>query len=966
MNFIKIRIKKRIASLFAFFLCMAFLTEVKATHIRAGEIIARRIDNLALTFEFTFIGYRDTESGIQFGNGIFDFGDGTFREADFRITEIQIAPNIVRAEFRVVHTYQAPSAYTASYQEDFRNAGIANMANSVNTAFYVETQIVIDPLIGINNTPVLTVPPIDDGLSGVRFVHNPGAFDEDGDSLVFKLVMPKQARDVIVTDYRFPDDPSFYVNVPFIEGNEAMNDQPTFEIDEITGTLTWDAPGDFLNLSGSDCPEGATNCAEYNIAFVVEEWRTILGTPVRLGFVTRDMQIIITDGDNERPELEVPDPICVEAGELVEETIFGTDPDGHQVRLEAFGGPFEVLSPASVVPDPPLFQTPPAELDFSWGTVCGHVRENPYTVQFKVTDDPVNQFGEKVGPSLVEFGSWEITVVGPAPTGLAADPGSARAIELNWDNYSCPNAQTIQIWRRVGDFGFVADECLVGIPENSGYQLVDEVAAITSSYLDDNRGAGLAPGAKYCYRLVAKFPLPEGGTSYASEEICLTLEADSPVITNVDVNRTGEDGEIIVRWTPPYEINEGQFPPPYQYELFRSQGLNFSGTPELIASNLTDTSFIDTGLNTLIRGYSYRIALFDGGGSFVDSSAAASSVRLELSPSINSIELDWSADVPWSNNIQDYSYHYIFRDNVMSDASEIVLIDSVRIAGGGFSYFDDGSFNGVALDEDTEYCYYVTTFGAYDNSPLIPEPLINRSQILCAQPSDIIPPCTPLSIRLNDNFDCDSRLLGASCTLNSFENNLAWEADPAEGCDDDIESFNIYFSPTGLEEDYAVVANVVDQFFIHDNLSSFKGCYRISAVDRSGNESELTEEVCADNCPNFNLPNVFTPNSDGKNDLFTPFFSNPSSPISGFDNSNCPRFVEQVVLTVFDRNGKTIYDYDSAEDSEAGILINWNGKTNDGRDLPAGVYFYSAEVQYDVLASSEDQVTLNGWVQILR
>ena len=960
----KIRIRKRITSLFALLISLVTLSELHATHIRAGEVIARRTNTTSLTYEFTFVGYRDTESGIQFGNGVFDFGDGTIREADFLIVETPIAPNIVRAEFRVIHTYQAPSAYTVSYREDFRNAGIANMANSVNTAFYVETQIVIDPLIGINNTPVLTVPPIDDGLTGVRFVHNPGAFDEDGDSLVFRLVEPKQARDVIVTDYRFPTDPSFYTS--FAMGNEGQNDIPTFVIDEISGTLTWDAPGDFLNLSGSDCPEGATNCAEYNIAFVVEEWRNILGTPVRLGFVTRDMQIIITDGDNERPELEVPDPVCVEAGMVVMDQITGTDPDGHQVRLEAFGGPFEVDEPATFTPNPPIFQTPPAMLDFEWGTVCGHVRTAPYEVQFKITDDPVNQFGEKIGPSLVEFGTWEITVVGPAPTGLGTVAGSARSINLSWDNYSCVNAQTMQIWRRVGDFGFVADECQVGIPENSGYELVDEVPINTTNYLDDNSGRGLAPGAKYCYRLVAKFPLPGGGTSYASEEACLTLEADAPIITHVDVNRTGEDGEILVRWTPPYQINPGQFPPPYRYDLYRSQNLNFSGARELVQSNLADTFFVDTGLNTRIRGYSYQVALFDNTGLMVDSSASASSVRLELAPSVNAIGMDWFADVPWSNNIQEYPYHYIFRDNVVGDASELVLIDSVQVAGGGFTYFDDGSFNGETLDEDIEYCYYITAFGAYDNSPLLPQPLINKSQVQCAQPSDIIPPCTPLTVRLNENFDCENRLLGASCTFSSFENNLAWETDPADICDDDIESFNIYYSATGLEQDYVVVANVVDQFFIHDNLTSFKGCYRISAVDRSGNESGLTEEVCADNCPNFDLPNVFTPNDDGKNDLFTPLFSNPASPINGFDNSDCPRFIKEVVLTVFDRNGKSVFEYNSSDNSEAGILINWNGKTEDGRDLPSGVYFYSAEVQYDVLAVTEDRATLSGWVQILR
>ena len=46
---------------------LVLIHEVSATHIRAGEIIARRIDNLTFTYEFIFIGYRDTDSGIEFG-----------------------------------------------------------------------------------------------------------------------------------------------------------------------------------------------------------------------------------------------------------------------------------------------------------------------------------------------------------------------------------------------------------------------------------------------------------------------------------------------------------------------------------------------------------------------------------------------------------------------------------------------------------------------------------------------------------------------------------------------------------------------------------------------------------------------------------------------------------------------------------------------------------------------------------
>ena len=948
-----------------------FLASIKATHIRAGEIVARRVDITARAFEFVFVGYRDTDSGIEFGGGTFDFGDGTTQTGGFQIRETPIGNNLVRAEFILPHTYGAPGTFVVSYREEFRNNDIANMDRSLDMAFYVETVINIDPIFGVNNTPILTVPPIDDGKNGVRFVHNPGAFDPDGrDSLSYSLVVPQQAEDVEVLNYRAPNNTEFYTN--FVQGNEQANGPPLFSIDEITGDLVIDAPGDFFNLSGDQCPEGSENCAEYNVAFKVTEWRQIAGTWREMGSVTRDMQIIITDGDNEKPELEIPDDICVEAGTVINETIIGTDPDGHNVRLEAFGGPFLIESPATfspgaIPPDLPDFQPTPGTLEFNWNTVCGHVQEQPYTVQFKVSDDPFELVGSdlvKVGPTLVEFGTWEITVVGPAPEGLGVTAASGRSLNLDWLNYQCPNADSIQVWRRVGDFPFAADECLVGIPENSGYELIGGVDIDETSFLDDNFGADLAPGAKYCYRLVAVYPLPNGGTSYASEEVCFTLLADAPVITNVDIIETAPAGSIEVRWTSPLEVDRTQFPPPYSYDVYRAPNFNFSSDVELVRAGVTDTFLVDSGIDTDGTVYSYRVALGDAAGNFVDSSAVASSVRLELEPGLNAIGMTWNAIVPWSNNLPEYPTHYIYRDNVAANPDQLVLIDSVEVGVDGFFYFDDGRFNADSLDDQTEYCYFVTTRGGYDN-PILPEPLINNSQIQCGQPSDIVPPCTPQNVVLNDDLDCESRIAQQSCAFNTFRNEIAWIADPADGCDDDIVSYNVYFSGSGLEEDYEVIASVEETSFSHDNLPSFKGCYRISAVDRSGNESEPTEEVCVDNCPNFVLPNVFTPNGDGKNDLFTPLFSNPANPITGFDDANCPRFIEEVQFNVFDRNGKTIFSYNS-NDSEAGVLINWNGKSDAGRDLPAGVYFYSAELNLDVLLTSNDNQRLNGWVQILR
>ena len=59
--------------LLSIFSIYSFISQ--ATHIRAGEVIARRVSNL--TYEFTFTGYRDIE-GVPFGQGAFDFGDGDF------------------------------------------------------------------------------------------------------------------------------------------------------------------------------------------------------------------------------------------------------------------------------------------------------------------------------------------------------------------------------------------------------------------------------------------------------------------------------------------------------------------------------------------------------------------------------------------------------------------------------------------------------------------------------------------------------------------------------------------------------------------------------------------------------------------------------------------------------------------------------------------------------------------------
>ena len=945
--------------LVAFFLIHFFCLEaVNASHIRAGEVIARRISNLTFEYEFTFIGYRDTDTGIDFGGGNFDFGDGTVISGDFDVLETQITANIVRAEFTLVHTYQAPNSYIVSYSEDNRNGGISNMENSLNTPFYTETLIIIDPFFGVNNTPVLTVPPIDEGIPGARFIHNAGAFDIDGDSLAYYLVIPKMEKNSEVVLYRPLNHPEFYAN--FGQGSEELT-PPTLDLDAAYGDLVWDAPGDIFNLESSDCPNGVSECAEYNVAFRIEEWRQIGGKWYRLGYVTRDMQIIVYEGDNEKPELEIPNPICVTAGDQVLQAIVGRDSDGHQVKIEAFGGPFEINSPATYESPnslPATFQDTPGILNFEWNTFCGHIRERAYEVQFKVADNPIES-NIKVGPTLTEFGTWEITIVGPAPQGLALVPKSGRSIELAWDNYVCSNANEIEIWRRVGDFGLRIDDCEVGMPPYSGYSLIAKIPASETTFIDER----LAPGANYCYRIVAQFPNPGRGTSYISKEVCLTLETDAPVITHVDVLETSEDGRIKIDWTPPYEIDATTFPSPYAYSLYRAAGF-YLNDEVLVAEKISDTLFVDQlNLNTTGYAYAYRIALFDANNVFVDSSAVASSVQLNANPLLSAVELSWQANVPWSNNILAYPYHYIYRDRVnTSDPDLMILIDSVKISENGFEYLDDGRFNNTVLDDELIYCYALTTYGGYDN-PILPTPLVNNSQVVCAQPNDNIAPCAPLGVSVSNPYDCESGNDTADCLEMTYENMISWVVNESIQCDDDVIYFRVYFSPTSLEQDFYLLDSTIETSYQHLILNSFKGCYRITAVDRSLNESDFSNTSCIDNCPQFKLPNAFSPNGDGFNDTFTPLYNTGKSNL-GFENSNCPRFILGVSFKVFDRTGKEVFDLQY--EKEPSIFIHWDGKNNAGSPLAAGVYFYVSEVTFDVLPSGQQQKTYKGWIQLLK
>ncbi|HSI90629.1 MAG TPA: hypothetical protein VK927_05895, partial [Adhaeribacter sp.] len=679
---------------------------VQATHIRAGQITATS-DSTAnpnpLRYFFKLTLYTDSSPGkADQPDATLYFGDGTSQKVN-RSAFVALGNNIWYNTYYFDHIYPSPSPnYTVTFNGENRNDDILNMNNSNQQTFFIQTRITIDPFLGINRSPVLLRSPVDVGTIGQIFTHNPDAYDADGDSLSFILKVPQtsipgQLPPVgqPVPGYRNPDNPFF--------GGTAVPNPPggpvTFTLDQQTGQITWNAP----NMQG-----------EYNIAFVVEEWRGRR----KLGEVTRDMQILIRATTNRRPVLQMPQEICIEAGTLLQQIISASDPDvpnptAGQLTLSASSG---------IIPPAVFTNLSASQGQFTWTPACTDIRSQPYQVIFKAEDNP-----NAPEPKLVDVQTWRITVVGPAPQNLTATPQS-RNIQLNWDLYTCQNASKIMIYRKEGPSGFVPGNCVTGVPAGTGYQKIDEVAANVNSYLDTNDGAGLRRGVSYCYLIYAEFPLPAGGKSYASQEICANLDTNVPVMLNVSVTETSETtGKMFVRWTKP--ANLAAYTQPIAYRLLRADGLvGTGGFTEVFNSTVpTDTVFNDNNLNTRENNYRYKIEFYENATGaiprLIETTETASNVKLQVTPSATALNLNWTYEVPWDNS---RLKHYIYREI----NSNFILIDSVDAGLTSGSYTDQGTFNNEPLQPRKQYCYYVTTNGTYNNTAL-PDSLLNNSQQVC-------------------------------------------------------------------------------------------------------------------------------------------------------------------------------------------------------------------------------------------
>jgi len=663
-----------------------------ATHNRAGEITYVQISSL--TYEFTITTFTYTQSLADRPELPVEWGDNTSSIAP-RVMIVSLPYFYQKNIYKIRHTFPGPGVYDVVVQDPNRNYGVQNIPNSVNVVFSIRTKLVVNPASGLNSTPVLLNPPYDKAARGYLFIHNPAAFDPDGDSLSYQLTVCTRENGRPIENYTFPP---------------ASN---RFYVDSINGNLVWDVPVD---------------TGKFNVAMEIQEWRN----GKKIGAVVRDMQIEVYNTKNKPPVNGPLRDLCIEAGDSVSFLVTATDPDNDSLRLIASSGVFELKScKASFI----KVQSVPglASSLFAWRTCHKAVRTQPYDVIIKSEDRNKDIF-------LFDIDNFRIRVLGPSPKLNSAVP-EGKFIRLNWDNYGTDVISGFAIYRKEGTSSFLPDSCTAGVPSSAGFIKAGYVAGSgTTSFIDTDNGKGLQFGVQYTYLITAVYP--DGTESKASNVVISTLIPGTPVIRNVSVRNTDETkGSIFLSWKKPDKLDTIPANGPYEYYLYRAEGI--SGTQyQLIDSiqtaDLNDTIYIDTLINTASKAYIYNIVLYNdtpGNRFVIGDSSYASSLFAEISPGDRKARINLLRNVPWINSAYD-----IFRLNTST-----MLFDSVGTTG-SLTYTDTGLENG------TVYKYYIRSTGGYTD-PSLPRNLINFSQIASVIPVDNEPPCQP---QLNVSSQCDS------------------------------------------------------------------------------------------------------------------------------------------------------------------------------------------------------------------
>ena len=142
-------------------------------------------------------------------------------------------------------------------------------------------------------------------------------------------------------------------------------------------------------------------------------------------------------------------------------------------------------------------------------------------------------------------------------------------------------------------------------------------------------------------------------------------------------------------------------------------------------------------------------------------------------------------------------------------------------------------------------------------------------------------------------------------------------------CDEANGSLDIIAEGGSGQLNISVNQTLISHDYTISNIRS--GTYQILVTDEAGCQEDSTIYVSQGRCP-FYIPNAFSPNDDGVNDLFSVY---PHPQFAGTFNT----------LRIFDRWGSLMYQDQDFDPSKLG----WDGRRNN-KTVHVGVYVYVLEV----------------------
>ena len=377
------------------------------------------------------------------------------------------------------------------------------------------------------------------------------------------------------------------------------------------------------------------------------------------------------------------------------------------------------------------------------------------------------------GPGGTGTSAQSFTVIypPPAPTTLTASPVNAQ-ITLTWT--AANGAASYNIKRST----------------TSGAETTINTGVTITSYAD----TGLTNGTTYFYVVTASNPAGESASSNEASATPLAAP-NAPTLLTADAG----SGQVTLTWTAP--ATDSTHGPRATYNIKRS---TTTGAETTVQTDLTSTSYTDTGLTNGTKYFYVVTASNVGGESSVSNEASATPVAaptdLTASPGSAQVALTWTA----SSGAATYNI-----ERGSASGTEVIIKTGVT----------DTSYTDVGLTNGTTYYYVVTAANVSGESPVSNE----------ASATPLAAPAAPTGLT---TFPGDAQV------------NLTWTApatDPAHG---PPATYNIERSTTAGAETN-IKTGVSTTGYTDTTVTNGTKYYYVVTASNVGGESAISNEASA-------------------------------------------------------------------------------------------------------------------------